>query len=183
MNNIYEFNSTNLLNWITAFAIFEIPLAKFYLTISNKNDTVYNWYSGKNINIFHVLIQDLLYALCGIIIALRLFNYLVFNNIIASYFIFFILCLIFVQLIGDSIFALIIVNIPYKYSNYWINYFKNYIAKSGINALIGDSIYVIVWASTYYFVVNYIKSFDVKIFINSLFIFLASAYSIKKSNK
>ena len=32
----YQFNSSNLLNWITAFALFEIPMAKFYLSITNK---------------------------------------------------------------------------------------------------------------------------------------------------
>ena len=81
---LYELNNINLLNWITAFVIFEIPLALFFIKISKnkKNTTVTNWYSGENINIFNVLIQDATYAFCGIIIALNLFKYLVSLNII-----------------------------------------------------------------------------------------------------
>ena len=87
-----------------------------------------------------------------------------------------------VELIGDTLFALIISVWPKNYSNYWVNYFKNYIKKSGYNALIGDSLYIIVWSLTYYFVSNNIKSYDIKIFIISFFIFLVSAYSIRKSS-
>ena len=53
--DLYNFNSLNLLNWIVAFAIFEIPIAIFYYKISKPNDTVRNWYSGKNINIWNIL--------------------------------------------------------------------------------------------------------------------------------
>ena len=74
---MYEFNSEALLNWITAFAIFEIPMAYFYLSISGKNDMVTDWYSGNTINIWNVIAQDSLYVICGIIITYTLFNYLV----------------------------------------------------------------------------------------------------------
>jgi len=180
--NLYTFDSANLLNWITAFAIFEIPMALFYLSISGKKDKVKNWYSGKNINIWNVITQDALYAMCGIIITLRLFNYLVSLQIIPQLFIYFILCFVFIQLVGDSIFATIIKLWPKAYSSYWIDYFKDYINKAGFNALFGDSLYVIAWSLAFYFVANYIKQFDIKIFIISLFFFLVSAYSIQKSN-
>ena len=62
---MYEFNSEALLNWITAFAIFEIPMAYFYLSISGKNDMVTDWYSGNTINIWNVIAQDSLYVICG----------------------------------------------------------------------------------------------------------------------
>jgi len=38
--DLYSFNSNNLLNWITAFALFEIPMAFFYLSIAGKNAKV-----------------------------------------------------------------------------------------------------------------------------------------------
>lgn len=179
--NLYALNPYNLLNWITAFCIFEIPLAFFYLLISRKNGKVTNWYSGKNINIWNVIVQDMLYAVCGIVLALRLFNYLVSIKLLPQLFIYFIMCFVIIQLIGDSIFAVVIKNWPNKYSTYWINYFKDYINTSGFNALVGDNIYVIVWALTFYLVAKYITQFDIKIFIISLFFFLVSAYSVKKS--
>lgn len=180
--NLYTFNYANLLNWVTAFAIFEIPMALFYLSISSKKDKVTNWYSGKNINIWNVIAQDSLYVICGIVIALRLFNYLVSIQFIPKLFIYFILCFVFIQLIGDSIFATIIKLWPKQYSTYWIDYFKDYINKAGLNALFGDSLYVIAWSLAFYFVANYIQQFDIKIFIICLFFFLVSAYSVQKSN-
>ena len=180
--NLYSFDSANLLNWITAFAIFEIPMALFYVSISRKKDKVTNWYSGKDINIWNVIAQDALYVICGIILTLRLFNYLVSLQIIPQLFIYFISCFVFIQLLGDSLFATIIKLWPNAYSSYWIDYFKNYINKAGFNALFGDSLYIIAWSLAFYFVANYIKQFDIKIFIICLFLFLASAYSVQKSN-
>ena len=137
--DLYSFNSNNLLNWITAFALFEIPMALFYLSISKKKDKVKNWYSGKTINIWNVLAQDSLYVICGIILSLRLFNYLVSIGFLEQLFVYFILCFLIIQLMGDSIFVLIIKSWPKQYSTYWINYFKDYINTTGFNALIGDS--------------------------------------------
>jgi len=178
--SIYNFEPNNLLNWITAFAIFEIPLALFYLSISSKKDTVTNWYSGKDINIWNVIAQDALYVICGIIIALRIFNYLVNQKKISKKFYNFILVFLAVQLTGDLLFALTIKSWPDKYKTYWISYFQNYINKSGLYALFGDSLYIITWSLAFYFVSRYIKTFDTKIFIISLFFFLVSAYSVKK---
>jgi uncharacterized protein YacL len=178
--SIYSFNSNNLLNWITAFAIFEIPMSLFYLSISSKNDTITNWYSGKDINIWNVIVQDALYVICGIIIALRIFNYLVSKKIVSKNFMYFMLLFIGVQLTGDLLFAFTIKNWPNNYKTYWIEYFQKYIQKSGFNALFGDTLYIIAWSLTFYFVANYIKSFDVRIFIVSLFFFMVSAYSVRK---
>ena len=175
---MYNFSPENLLNWVTAFSIFEIPLAYFYLSISNKSDTVTDWYSGKTINIWNVIAQDMLYGLCGVIIATYLFNYLVSKKIMNKQYIYFLLILVSVQLMGDLTFAITIKNWPAKYSTKWINYFKDYISKSGFNALVGDTLWILSWALTYYFVANHIQRFDVKIFIISLFFFLVSAYSV-----
>ena len=75
---MWELNFNTLLNWITAFTLFEIPLALFYYFISNKGDVVRDWYSNKTINIWNILAQDFFYAFCVIIIALNLFNYFKF---------------------------------------------------------------------------------------------------------
>lgn len=178
--SIYEFNSNNLLNWVTAFALFEIPMALFYLSISSKNDIITNWYSGKDINIWNVIVQDSLYVICGIIIALRIFKHLTDKKIVNKNFLIFMLVFVAVQLVGDLLFSLTITNWPKQYETYWINYFQNYIKKAGLYALFGDTLYVIAWALTFYFVANYIKSFDIRIFIISLFFFLVSAYSVRQ---
>ena len=172
---MWKLTSNTLLNWITAFTIFEIPLALFYYYISKKGDVVRNWYSNKTINIWNVLAQDFFYAFCGIIIALNLFNYFDFSKNIFT----FLLIVVAVQLTGDSLFALIIYNWPKKYDTKWTKYFKNYIEKAGAYALIGDAIYVITWSLTYLFVTKNVLSFNIKIFLIFLFLFLVSAYSEK----
>ena len=172
---MWQLNYNTLLNWITAFTLFEIPLALFYYFISSKGDIVRNWYSNKTINIWNVLAQDFFYAFCGIIIALKLFSYF---NLSKNIFIF-LLIVVGVQITGDSLFALTIYNWPKKYDTRWTKYFKNYIEKAGLNALIGDAIYVITWTLTYLFVTKNLVSFDNKIFVIFLFLFLVSAYSEK----
>lgn len=175
MNSLWDFNQKNLLNWIIAFCIFEIPLALFYWNISSKGDMVRSWYRGKDINIWNVIVQDSTYVLCAIIIVTTLLEKLKIDKNFTNFLLLFIL----VQWIGDSLFALIISKIPVKYSSKWVNFFKRYIEKSGINALIGDTLYIIVWTITYYFVSKYIKSFSLQMFIIFFFLFLVSAYSVK----
>ena len=68
-----ELTPESTLDWLTAFCIFEIPLALFFLSIASENDTVTDWYSGKTINIWNVIAQDFLYVLCGIIITYHCF--------------------------------------------------------------------------------------------------------------
>ena len=172
---MWDLNSGTLLNWITAFALFEIPLAMFYYSISKKDSTVRDWYSNKTINIWNVTAQDFFYAFCGIILALKLFEMLNIPKTIGS----FLLVIVGVQLLGDSIFALTIYNWPQSYDTKWTKYFKNYIKKSGKNALLGDALYVIVWTFAYFFVTKGITAFDSKIFIIFLFLFLVSAYSVQ----
>jgi hypothetical protein len=176
---MYTFTPDNLLNWIVAFCLFEIPMANFYLAISDKNSNVADWYSNKTINIWNVIAQDSLYVMCGIILTLRLFNYLTKKNYLSKNFRNFILTFILIQLIGDLTFAQVILRWTNTKATKWTNYFKNYINNSGFDALIGDSLYVIFWSLSFYLVSNYIKSYDIKIFIICLFFFLVSAYSVQ----
>lgn len=175
MDSIWDFNKKNLLNWLVAFCIFEIPLAYFYWSISSDNDMVRTWYRGKEISIWNVIVQDAVYVLCGIIIVSFIIDKYDFDKTFQN----FLLLFLGVQLIGDSLFALTISKIPVEYSTKWVNFFKKYINKSGANALIGDALYVTVWTITYYFVSEYINSFSLKMFIIFLFLFLVSAYSVR----
>ena len=178
MSSLYAITPTSVLNWLTAFCIFEIPLAFFYLSISKPGDYVIKWYSGKSISIWNVIAQDLLYGFCGVIIAAFLFSYLVSKKILKSSYLLFIFVLIAIQWLGDLSFASTMINWPKKYDTKWTKFFKGYIKNSGFNALIGDTIWIVSWALAYYFVVHYIQRFDVKIFIICLFFFLLSAYSV-----
>ena len=97
MTTLYKITPNSVLNWLTAFCLFEIPMAYLFKSISKKNDYVVKWYSGKHINIWNVIAQDMLYAFCGIILAVYLFNYLTAKKIISKNFFLFLIVLIGVQ--------------------------------------------------------------------------------------
>lgn len=173
----YQLSSKNLFDWIVAFCIFEIPLALFFLSISKESGPVHNWYYGNVVNIWNVIAQDSLYGFCGIIVALRVFDHLANRNVIQEHFLRFLLLLVVVQWLGDITFASIMTMWPDEKSTKWIRFFKEYIRTSGLYALFGDTIWITSWALTYYFVSNYIRGFDTKVFIVSFFFFMVSAYS------
>jgi len=72
---LYDFNAINLFHLIVAFALFEIPLAYSYIHLLDGGKSVTDWYSGKNINIWNVMVQDSVYVILGIIITLRLLDF------------------------------------------------------------------------------------------------------------
>ena len=78
-----------------------------------------------------------------------------------------------VQIIGDLTFYSIISNVPVKYDNKWTKFFKNYGKTSGLNAVIGDSIYIAVWTLVAYLIKN--LALDILLAILFTFIFVVSA--------
>lgn len=176
---LYDFNSLNLFHWIVAFAIFEIPLAYSYIHLLDGGKSVTDWYSGKNINIWNVIVQDSVYVILGIIIALQLLDFINRKySISKNAYSFFALFLI-VQLVGDTTFAFIIKSLSKSTvsKSKWLTFFDNYIDTAGYWALIGDSLYILVWTLSYLFVSHYIKRFDIKIAILCTFLFFVSIYS------
>jgi hypothetical protein len=152
----------------------EIPMAIFYKSISDKKSDVVYWYSGKDINAWNVIIGDLFYVLCGLMIVYSLMEYYKIEKKFWKFMILFLT----VQIIGDLIFAFIISIIP-NFNNTWIKFFKKYVGKGSLEPLFGDSLYIIVWTLTFIFVNIYIKDIKLKLFILFLFLFLISIYSSK----
>ena len=169
MNNLTKFSLHNILIWITAFCIMEFPMRYFYLNIIG-GDNVNKWYNFKDFSIYNVIAGDLFYVLCGIIISYRIYDYFFKGE--ENIFKFFTIFLI-IQIIGDLTFYTIVSNIPIKYDTKWIKFFKNYGKTSGLNAVIGDSIYIAVWTLIAYSIRN--LSLDILLFIIFTFLFIVSA--------
>ncbi len=166
----WDFNPSNLFNWIVAFCIFKIPLTHFYRSISEEGDYARRWFS--EFNIWSVLLQNSTYALCGIILATYLMEYFkIEKNLINFIFVY-----IIVQITGDVVLSVLVNQIPY--SSKWTTFFKGYANTSGLNALIGHTLFALTWVITYHYVSEYIESFALKAFIVLFFLFLVSAYSI-----
>lgn len=168
-NNLTKFSLNNILVWIVAFCIMEFPMRYFYLYIVG-GDNVKKWYNFKDFNIYNVIAGDLFYVLVGIIISYKIYKYLFKNedNIIKFFIIFLV-----VQIVGDLTFYTIISNLPSKYDNKWVKFFKNYGKTAGLYAIIGDSIYILVWTIIAYLIRNF--ALDLLLSILFTFLFIVSA--------
>jgi len=169
MNDLTKFNLNNILIWVVAFCIMEFPMRYFYLNIiGGKN--VEKWYNFKDFNIYNVIAGDLFYVLVGIIISYRIYNYFFKNE--ENIYKFFIIFLV-VQIVGDLTFYSIISNVPKQYDNKWVNFFKNYGKTSGLYAVVGDSLYILVWTIIAYLIRN--LKLDLLLSILFTFLFIVSA--------
>jgi hypothetical protein len=168
-NNLTKFSLNNILVWIVAFCIMEFPMRYFYLNIVGGNN-VKKWYNFKDFNIYNVIAGDLFYVLVGIIISYKIYKYLFKNedNIIKFFIIFLV-----VQIVGDLTFYTIVSNLPSKYDNKWVKFFKNYGKTAGLYAVIGDSIYILVWTIIAYLIRN--LALDLLLSILFTFLFVVSA--------
>jgi hypothetical protein len=169
MNELTKFSLQNILIWITAFCIMEFPMRYFYLNIIT-GENVKKWYNFKDFSVYNVIAGDLFYVLVGIIISYRLYEHFFKGeeNIYKFFGIF-----LMVQIIGDLTFYTIVSNIPKKYDTKWIKFFKNYGKSSGLNAVVGDSIYIAIWTLVAYSIRN--LALDILLSIVFTFLFIVSA--------
>lgn len=169
MNELTKFSLQNILIWITAFCIMEFPMRYFYLNIIT-GENVKKWYNFKDFSVYNVIAGDLFYVLVGIIISYRLYDHFFKGeeNIYKFFGIF-----LMVQIIGDLTFYTIVSNIPKQYDTKWIKFFKNYGKTSGLNAVVGDSIYIAIWTLVAYSIRN--LALDILLAIIFTFLFIVSA--------
>jgi hypothetical protein len=169
MNELTKFSLQNILIWITAFCIMEFPMRYFYLNIIT-GENVKKWYNFKDFSVYNVIAGDLFYVLVGIIISYRLYDHFFKGeeNIYKFFGIF-----LMVQIIGDLTFYTIVSNIPKQYDTKWIKFFKNYGKTSGLNAVVGDSIYIAIWTLVAYSIRN--LALDILLAIVFTFLFIVSA--------
>ena len=141
----------------------------FYLNIIT-GENVKKWYNFKDFSVYNVIAGDLFYVLVGIIISYRLYDHFFKGeeNIYKFFGIF-----LMVQIIGDLTFYTIVSNIPKQYDTKWIKFFKNYGKTSGLNAVVGDSIYIAIWTLVAYSIRN--LALDILLAIIFTFLFIVSA--------
>lgn len=163
MNDITHFSMLNILIWIVSFFLMEFPMRSIYLSMGGESLT--KWYGFREFNIYNVIIGDLFYVLVGVIIAYRVYKYFFGEerNIVKFFMTFWV-----IQMIGDLTFYLIISGLPKSMNNKWIQFFKNYGKTSGLNAVFGDSIYILVWLLTAYL----IKDLKIDILLAILFAYI-----------
>ena len=163
MIDITKFSYESMLVWIAAFCIMEFPMRHMFLNyVGGKN--LETWYGFKTFTPYGVVLSDLLYTMVGIIIAQRIYGVLYpkgQGNLLKFFGIF-----LAVQIVGDLTFYVIIKNI--KYRNKWVDFFKKYTETAGVNAVVGDSLYIVAWTLTALLV----SKISIDILVATIFLFL-----------
>ena len=152
MVDITRFSLETIAIWIVAYFVMEIPMRQIYLNMEEKG-FLKRWYELKEFNATTVVISDAFYVLIGVIIAYRIHNYL-FKNMIGleKRFLYFFFIFLIVQIVGDLIFYYSLISLPNNYRNKWVQFFIDYSNSAKLNALFGDSIFILVWTITTYLV-------------------------------
>jgi hypothetical protein len=126
----------------------EFPMRYLYLNLFS-NEYLKRWYGFKEFSPYNVIIGDLFYMLVGLVIAYRIHAYF-FAGIDDPLVKFGLLFGVFwiVQMVGDMLFYQIISQLGRD--NKWICFFQDYGKSAKLNAVFGDSAYILVWALTAY---------------------------------
>ena len=167
--DITKFSNSSFITWLTAFCLMEFPMMYFFTKVI-KGPNVMKWYDFKNFNVYNVMVGDIFYVFVGLIITYRLYHYFFGDETnIWKFFLVFAL----VQIIGDFTFYQIITKIiPLSVGGKWLSFFRNYGKTAGAYAIIGDTIYILIWTAVAYLIQK--MDLDIKYAIIFLFIFILS---------
>lgn len=147
IEDLFIFRSENLWYWTVAFMIFEYPLSLFYKAAS---ESATEWYS--EFPIWQILLGDYTYTTVGLILAQKLYEYVVkYSKIIQpendiQKIITFLLLFTAVQWTGDFTFSQVIHSITPNTN--FIQFFQKYAKKAGWGGLLGDTSYIWIWTLT-----------------------------------
>jgi hypothetical protein len=178
MIDITRFSYEAIGLWIVAFLVMEFPMRYIYLNYVG-GTYLTRWYGFKEFDAFNVIIGDLFYMLVGLIIAYRVHAYFCadlegfvprFASLFAIFWV--------IQMVGDVLFYTIIKNIPNGSKNKWIKFFIDYGNDAKLNAVFGDSIYILVWALTVC-AVRFLPN-DMLLALVCFYVFILSIYSEQK---
>ena len=174
--DINVFSIRTICIWMVAFFVMEFAMRYVYLNLVG-GENLEKWYGFRDFNPYNVVIGDMFYTVIGLIIAYRIHSHF-FSDVKDPVIKFILLFVIFwiVQMTGDLLFYQIVKRINTE--NHWINFFQNYGKTAKLNAVFGDSIYILVWAITVYLIKDLPN--DVLLAISLLFIFIISIFSESK---
>lgn len=152
--NIWEFSLQNILSLTAAYSIYE-PITYAVIPKLSQSSTVQEYYNHKKVPFPVVVSGDYLYSLLLFLIAQQVIS-AVFGNpstltITAWIQRFFTFCV--VQWIGDFSWYKLITNI--ESSSTYIDFFKRYTKQVGASAIIGDSLYGLIWFSLTQFIASF----------------------------
>ena len=174
--NIWEFSTKSLGSWAAAYAVWE-PISYLLIPTFVSAKTAKEYYNPKKFSFATVVTGDFLYSTMLFLVAQNVIGNL-FGSSVANVFEWLKRFLIFIgiQWLGDISFYGLVKSLPEKYSPAYLEFFKRYGSEIGVNAIIGNSLYGIIWLSLTQIMATYVPDW-IQLFLIVTFLFLTLVVS------
>jgi hypothetical protein len=137
--SIFQFSPASLLAWSSAYAVWE-PISYFLIRAMSQARTVGEYYDPARMPVGVVFFGDFIYSTFILLIAQQVIGRVGLGaSWLPALGMF-----LGVQWISDFLFYLFVTALPRGTSRY-VDFFQRYTREVGVGALIGDSLYGIVW--------------------------------------
>lgn len=139
-NSIFQFSGPSLLAWTSAYALWE-PISYFLIRAASSARTVGEYYDPARMPVGVVFFGDYIYSTFILLMAQQ-----VIGRVLSASGSWFTALAVFlgVQWLSDFIFYLFVSELPRGTSRY-VDFFQRYTKEVGVGALVGDSLYGVVW--------------------------------------
>ena len=139
-NSIFQFSGPSLLAWTSAYALWG-PISYFLIRALSGARTVAEYYDPARMPVSVVFFGDFIYSTFILLVAQQVIGYLLGSagSWFAALAVF-----LGVQWVSDFAFYLFVSELPRGTSRY-VDFFQRYTREVGVGALIGDSLYGVVW--------------------------------------
>lgn len=174
--NIWDFSTKSLSSWAAAYAIWE-PISYLVIPTLVSAKTAKEYYNPKKFSFATVAAGDFLYSTMLFLVAQNVIGNL-FGKTVGNTIDWLKRFLIFtgVQWLGDFSFYGLVKALPEKYSPAYLEFFKRYGSEIGFSAIIGNSLYGIIWLSLTQMIASYVPSW-IHLFLIVTFLFLTLVVS------
>ena len=138
-SSIFQFSGPGLLAWTSAYALWE-PISYYLIRALSSARTVGEYYDPGRMPVGVVFFGDFIYSTFILLIAQQVIGRTVgVGSWLAALGVF-----LGVQWISDFVFYLFVNALPRGTSRY-VDFFQRYTREVGVGALVGDSLYGVVW--------------------------------------
>ena len=149
--SIFQFSPASLLGWSAAYAIWE-PISYFLIRALSEARTVGEYYDPKRIPVAVVFFGDFIYSTFILLVSQALGAGVGARGLAANLGVF-----LGTQWTSDYMWYLLVSALPKGTSRY-VDFFQRYTREVGVGALVGDSLYGLVWLALSQTMISFVPS-------------------------
>ena len=147
--SIFQFSPASLLGWCAAYALWE-PVSFFLIRATSKARTVGEYYDPQRMPVPVVFFGDFIYSTFILLVSQAVGAGLGIRGIVANLGVF-----LGTQWTSDFLWYLLVSALPKGTSRY-VDFFQRYTREVGVGALVGDSLYGLVWLALAQGLITYV---------------------------